>query len=163
MRPATGVCLRASSLRCSSERGLFSSCSEKPSRFSLAPAQGAPGLLAYGGQVTATELPVLTAQGGPPGGGGFLALTSVTPRPGMVVLGPIVPPTHFGLAGVYVNLAQPYALAAVGIVGPAGLVLAFSIPPSAALLGDTSCLQGVTFQPDGSIAGLSGPALLTVI
>lgn len=134
-----------------------------PSRFFLSPANGAPGFATGGATTVLTEdPPIVSAQGGPLGGNASIGITSNTPLPGMVVVAPFVPPFFLGLAGLYVDLGQPFATPLVGIVDPAGLSVSFQIPTTTSLLGDVSCVQGAVFSASG-LPTLSGPAPLITL
>jgi hypothetical protein len=134
-----------------------------PSRFFLLPANGAVAFSVGGNTTVLTEdAPIVTARGGPPGGNGWMRLTSNTPLPGMVVLAPFAPPVFLGIAGLYIDLGQPYGVPLIGVADPAGLSLAFAIPTTASLLGDVSCLQGAVFGPLG-FPTLSGPVPLVTL
>ncbi|MBX3462781.1 MAG: hypothetical protein KF830_06395 [Planctomycetes bacterium] len=127
-----------------------------PQRFLVVPANGAAPLVAAGGSVHIEDPPLVRARGGAPGALGSIRCTGNVPAPGLVVVAPFAPPLFLDLAGLYVDLAQPYAVALVGIVDAAGLAGSFTMPTAPALLGSVSCVQAATLPPSG--LSLSAPA-----
>jgi hypothetical protein len=134
----------------------------QPNRFLVVSANGAPGLVTSGGAVVAGDPPSLVVRGGPPGGTASIRCTSNLALPAMVVVAPFAPPVFLGLAGLYVDLTQPYAVPLLGVADSAGLFLSFTVPTAPALLGDVSCVQGAVFSPAG-VPTPSGPVPLVTL
>lgn len=131
-------------------------------QFAMEPANGAQPFASTGTTVVGEDPPIVTAQGAAPGDSGWIRITSNTPMAGMVVVAPFVPPVFFGLSALYIDPGQPFSTPLVGLVDPAGLSLSFTMPSTASLLGDVSCVQGLVFPAVG-VWTFSGPVPLTVL
>jgi hypothetical protein len=132
-------------------------------RIGLLPANGAPGLAQLGSVVQNDDVPTLTASVAPAGSLATARMVSNTPRPGLVVLGGLLPsPVLFDLTNIFVDTVTAPTVAAIGICDATGLVASAQIPTTAAVIGTVTCLQGVVWQPSGWPV-LSSPALWVVL
>jgi hypothetical protein len=129
-----------------------------PATFVLGSANGAPAFQAVNSNELVEEVPTLVAGPAPLGGVATALLTTSAASFGLIGIGALLPsPLILGPLGVYVEPAST-SVAAIGAVGPTGLVLSVTVPNDPVLRGELLCLQGSVMQTATTFV-LSGPAL----
>ena len=128
-----------------------------PSRFQLAPANGAPVLAAVNSTEMLDEVPLLNAGPAVLGATASARLTMGTPTAAMIAISYLLPqPIVLGDAGLYAD-PTPAVLVAAGLADPTGLTFSYAVPANAALRGAVFCFQGLGFPAGAPLP--SGPAL----
>lgn len=129
-----------------------------PSQFVLAPANGAPPLLAVLTTEVLEEVPMMISTRAVLGAPARVRMSVASPTVGMIAIGLLRPtPIQLGSTPIYPDLATT-VLATAGVVDPNGLIVNFTVPTNPTLRGELFCFQGVTFSATGATA-FSGPAL----
>ncbi|MFO1076326.1 MAG: hypothetical protein U1E73_01210 [Planctomycetota bacterium] len=130
-----------------------------PLRFALAPANGAPALLRFGGQVTVQDMPALTAMSGPLGSPLTATLRRGTSSFGMIAIGALrLPYPLAGVPDVWIDPAWATLVLAAGTVDAQGITTQATWPNVPWLVGEMFCLQGVVLG-NGSGPLVTGPAM----
>lgn len=129
-----------------------------PTRFALAPANGAPAYEGLASTELQSEVPMLTAGPAPLGGVAQARITAGAPTAGLIAAAPLQPlPLALGPLVLYPDPAT-LVVVVVGLTGPAGLVYSVTVPNVPALRGELLCLQGSAAQGGGTFT-LSAPAI----